>query len=455
MSKLDDNPDSARVSATNIHTRFTQRFVGLWERLTGSLWFLPGAVVLAFFGAGVGFIDLSILFDKAAAEHMPRLIGATPASARSVLSAIAASVITVAGVTFSVMVVAVSQASSQYTPRVLRNFMRDRLSQITLGVLVGVFVYALVVLRTIREASEGGFVPEIAVSAALLFAFIAVAMLMYFIHHIASTLEAGSIIARISEETVSTIDKLFPEQLGEEKDGDHHEEHETQSRSWLPILSDHTGYIQRVDTEGLLQLATGNKCVLRMERMIGDFVAVGQVLAWTSYRKSENLDSQLCDLYHFASYRTVHQDAAFGVRQIVDIALKALSPSVNDTTTAVTCVRYLTAILLEAVARRIPSPLRFFEGELRVIARGPTFSDLLAEAFDEIRFNASNNPRVLLVLARSLEALVRATCSTHRRADIFRHITRVSTAMQTNPKLQGECEMGLAVCARVLNEGAK
>jgi uncharacterized membrane protein len=431
------------------HAEPHRRFLGAWQRMVGSLWFFPGVLVLMFFAAGIVLVNVSVVLDEAAARRLPALFAASPQSARSVLSAISSSVITVAGVTFSVMVVAVSQASSQYTPRVLRNFMRDRVSQATLGMLCGVFVYSLVVLRTIRTDGDP-FVPAIAVNVTFPMTFSAVALLMYFIHHISSTLEAGSIIASVSAETVGAVDKLFPEELGDEPEPDAPLQ---MDERWGAVAAPRTGYIQYVNGEDLLRLADALDCRIRMEHDVGQFVIEGQPIAWIDIaRPDADAAALLREAFDIATFRTVAQDPGFGIRQIVDIALKALSPSMNDVTTAVTCVQYLTAIQLRLVRRRVPSPLRFKGGELRVIACGPSFAHLLDLSFDEIRRAAAGNARVLSELANSLATIFACARTPERRRHIAHHVARVRSTMKSDPTLERECEAGLAVCARVADE---
>lgn len=405
------------------------RIAAAWHTLAGSLWFVPALVTAGFAALALIVIKASDLLTAEQLERYPRLFGADAESSRSMLSTIAASIITVAGVTFSITVVAVSQASSQYTPRILRNFLRDRPSQLALGVLVGVFLYCLIVLRTIRGGDEGvRFVPSIAVLGAFALAMLALACLMYFIHHIASTLEAGSIIARVSEETVEAVEKLFPEELGRGPEQD-----ETLAlgptaaqRPWFPVPARFTGYLQQVDEEGLMRLAVGRSCLIRMERGIGDFVTRGMALASVADRAPhDGFADELSKRFTAHSYRTVHQDADFGIRQIVDIALKALSPGVNDTTTAITCMDYIGAVLIELAGRAIPSPYRVRDGVLRVIARGPTFAGLLDTALEEIRGSAACNARVLERMLAVLHEVACATESPHRRALLRQHGERI------------------------------
>jgi len=386
--------------------------------MRASFWFLPAVIVVGAVGMATAVIGVDATVELKFVDRWPLLFGAGAAGSRGLLTAVASSMITVAGVVFSITIVALSLTSSQYTSRVLRNFRRDRVNQTVLGVFVGIFAYCLVVLRTIRGGDEEAFVPSLAVLLGLLLAFVGIAFLIYFIHHIAISIQASSIIAAAAAETLSAIDHLFPKGLGTEAD-----EHLTnrelvdEKYDWLAIPARKTGYVQGIDGDALLTLASEQNTVFRMERGIGEFVIEGTPLI--SIAISTQLDDDEIDalnaVYVVGRQRTVEQDAGFGIRQIVDISLKALSPGVNDTTTAIMCLDYLTAILVRLAAREIPSSHRFKDGKLLVIARGPTFDSLLAEAFDQIRQSAEGNVAVLARLVEALETIAKATVHTRRR----------------------------------------
>ncbi|HEU4604415.1 MAG TPA: DUF2254 domain-containing protein, partial [Steroidobacteraceae bacterium] len=349
-----------------------ERLLNVWQRLTGSLWFVPGVIVFGAVAVAILLVDASTHVDTTTLAAYPRIFGATPESSSKMLSTIAGAIITVAGVTFSVLVVAVAQASSQYTPRVLRNFMRDRLSQVTLGALVGVFIYCLVVLRTIRAEQGQTFLPALAVLGALVFAVLAVALLVYFIHHIASTLEVGSIVANIAGETIAAIDRQYAD--------DDADENNTASVHWLAALDQggmrwwtvqswSTGYIQYIELESLCALAHEVHCVVRLHYGAGDFIVAGgpmlQVLA--ADPPHEKFIRELRSRFVIDSYRTVYQDVGFGIRQMVDIANKALSPGINDPTTAITCIEYLSAIFVRLVTKRFEDSHRYVGERLCLI----------------------------------------------------------------------------------------
>ncbi len=349
----------------------------------------------------------------------PRLFGAGATGAQALMSTIASSMMSVIGVTFSVVLVALALASSQYTSRILRNFINSRTTQAILGIFAGNFVYCLIVIRAIRSGDEGAFVPNLAVFMGVVLAIVSVGVLIFFIHHIASSIQASAIISSVAKETISVIDKLFPQQLGQEpgEDVDAPPQQTSSEREWHPITVTESGYIQSVDYEALLQVAREQATIVRMEHAIGEFAVEETALVSVALAGPPNR-ATIADLqaaFSIYSYRTVEQDAAFGIRQLVDVALKALSPGVNDVTTAITCVDYLTAILSRLATRQIPSTHRYDDGELRVIAKGPSFESLLSEAFDQIRSSASGNVAVISRMLGALQTIESLTNRPDRR----------------------------------------
>jgi uncharacterized membrane protein len=402
----------------------------VWTRLLESLWFVPIGIGIASIVLAIGMVEISARIDPDALARFPRIFGASADSSRSLLSSIGASVITVVGVTFSLTMVAVTQASAQYTSRILRTFMRDRPTQIVLGVFVGIFAYCLLVLRTIRSADESPFVPSLAVVLGIVFALGAMGALIYFVHHMATTLQVSSLLERVGRETVKAVDRLFPDDVGVEASADQREAALAHLRSatWRPVAAKSTGYLQAVDRRRLVTAAEQHRACVQLGAPIGGFVIEHTPIAWTTPETNsaartvddssdgasgspEALDDEICRCCSFGSFRTLDQDAGFGVRQIVDIALRALSPGVNDTTTAVNCVDWLGAVLVRLANRRIETPYRVKDGVVRVIAEGPTFESLLALSVDEIRQNAAGN---VTVLAALLGLLTRV--ATHVRA---------------------------------------
>ena len=406
----------------SILPRLRHRARSLRIALTSSLWFIPSAMVGASLLLAIALVELSSRIDDEALARVPRLFGAGAAGSRDMLSTIAGSVITVAGVTFSITIAALALASGQYTPRVLRTFMADRANQIVLGTFVGVYAYCLVVLRTIRGGDEGTFIPSIAVLAGFLLALVSVGVLIFFIHHIASALQVSTILDRVRHATERSIDDLFPDAVGDAVDEDTEMAMAAQAEpdiAWVGIPARRTGYLQSVDTEGLLSFSRDQRVIVRMEHAVGEFVTAGIPLvsvarpsgpnaahAFLPRGVPEDVAGAANSLFTINAHRTVEQDAAFGLLQISDIALKALSPGINDTTTAVSCVDHLGALLACVAQRRIASRTRGDGSDLRVIARGPTFAGLVSLALDDVRRNAKGN---VTVLARLFDAIERTS----------------------------------------------
>lgn len=411
------------------------RLLSLWTYLRSSLWFLPALMVAAAVALAAGLIEADTRVSGELLAGWPRLFGAGADGARGMLTAVASSMITVAGVAFSITVVALSLASTQYTPRVLRNFMSDRTNQLVLGFFVGIFTYCLVVLRTIRGGDEGRFIPSLAVAFGFVLALVGVGVFVLFIHHIATSIQASHVISSVARETTRAAEHLFPDELGEGADEDEMPApdgwDEIASR-WREVPALKTGYIQGVDADALLRFARARGVVVRMERGVGEFIADGTPLASLSENATadEKVTKELNDAYSINHIRTVEQDAAFGIRQLVDIALKALSPGVNDTTTAAVCVDYLSSILAVLARKRIESRYRSDGDELRVIALGPTFASLVAASFDEVRQNSDGNVAILERMLSSIERIAHRTSSPSRRLVLAGHARLIAETFE-------------------------
>ena len=401
--------------------------------LRASFWFVPLLIVIVDVVLAVALIEADSAGSDRWLAQWPRLFGAGAEGSRQMLSTLAGSMMTVLGVTFSMTLVALTLASSQYTSRILRIFMRSKITQVTLGVFAGTFTYCLIVLRTIRSIGTVEFIPGLAVFFGFVLALGSVVVLIFFIHHIASSIQASSIIASVARETYSAIDRLFPgekEQGSEEKEDEDEEQllRLLNEKTWCTVPAEESGYIQSVDSEALLHLAQEKKTILRMERGIGDFVVQKTVLASLALEEDPDKETiaAINAAYSISVHRTIDQDPAFGVRQIEDIALKALSPGVNDTSTAVMCVDHLTAILAHLAGRQLP-PLRLCkDGELRVITIAPTFEKLLADSFDQIRRSSAGNVAIMARIISALDNIASLTGSPHHRQALREQMQRIA-----------------------------
>jgi uncharacterized membrane protein len=405
-------------------------FKRYWSSLRSSFWFVPSLIV----GGAIAFAAALIETDSAGSDRWlaqwPRLLGSGADGARQMLSTLAGSMMSVVSIVFSMTLVALALASTQYTPRILRNFMSSRVTQVTLGIFAGIFAYCLVVLRTIRGGNVE-FVPSLSVFVAFILALGSIGVLVFFIHHIASSIQASSIIASIAEDTIASIGRLFPEQLGRGPDDDEDPDQIIEppaQKGWYAVPAAVSGYIQSVDDDALLRLAQDEETVVRMERGIGAFVVKGAALASLALQEPPDRATvaALNNAYNVGRYRTVEQDPAFGIRQLVDMALKALSPGVNDTSTAVMCIDYLSAILAKLSSCEFAASCRYQGDRLCVIALAPTFGALLTEAFEQIRGSAEGNVAIMARMLSAFETLADLTTRPRRRRALQEHVRQVA-----------------------------
>ena len=406
-----------------------------------SLWFVPGLMIIFSLASAFVLIEVDSTFAGDWVKEYPRIFGLGADGSRGMLTAIAGSMLTVAALVFSLTLSIIAQASGQFTPRILRNFMSDRVNQFVLGYFVSVFTYCLVILRTIRGADEIKFVPSVATVFGLVLSIGGVIVLIYFIHHIASSLQVTTIIETITDETLGAIEKIFPEGMGDAAEEEEKLEAEILRKfeNWVKIPSSKSGYIQYIDNEGLLDFAAKSGIVIRMKRGIGEFIGKDAPLAVVTNEKNDygasfkkETADKINDFYNIYRYRTTNQDIDYGIRQIVDIALKALSPGINDTTTAVNCIDFLGVIVGKIAERRLPDKVRVVDGKVRVIVRAPSFQDYVETAFDQIRISGKGNQAIFLRLLDAITLIAGETRNQNRREVLFDQVDLISEfAVQT------------------------
>jgi uncharacterized membrane protein len=365
----------------------TQRY---WIDLRTSLWFVPSLVILASLAAALSLILLEPRVEPAPATFWAELLKGGPESARAMLSAIATATMTVAGVVFSVTMVVLTLASSQFSPRILRSFTRDRITQLVLGMFLGVFAYSLVVMHSVRGPGEDSFVPSVAVLGAVAYAVGAVGVLVYFIHHMADSVQAASILEEIERETRAAIDGQFP------RDPPPAHEPPVLPTVWTAVPAVHAGYVLGVDTDEVLRFVVKADRIARLPQP-GDFVIAGAPLMQLSGSAPLVPDEQqqLRCWVSLGRQRTVEQDPAFGFQQLVDMAVKALSPGINDPTTACMCVDQLSELLARVAARHPPPAWHWHQGVLRLVTPSPGFEDLVRLSFAAIIRHSHDNIEVL------------------------------------------------------------
>jgi uncharacterized membrane protein len=381
----------------------------LTERIRTSYWFVPSLMTLS--AAGVAILAIAV-DGYLAEQHELKLdwvYTGGAEGARQLLATVAGSMITVAGVVFSINIVGLSLASSQFGPRLLRNFMRDRGNQTVLGAFIATYVYCLLVLRTIRGENGGHeFVPQLSITLGVLSAIASVGVLIYFIHHSAVSLQAPVVIVNVYSELCRSIDELFPD--SDDPEVVHPERvaisctlfEKSRSES---IRAPRDGYIESIDVPRLHELAREHDAQLELLFRPGHFVTLGSAIGNVRYRDQphEQLPEALLSAIAIGSHQTPLQDVEFVINQLVEVAVRALSPGINDPFTALNCVDYLGAALSRLAGRKLTPPARFdADGTLRVILNPPNFPGLVDTAFRQIRQNAARAPSVLI---RLLEAV--------------------------------------------------
>ena len=379
--------------------------IGWWERLWGPFWVLPSMICALAVAAGL----LLPRIDAALTDDLPYLFGGGAESARSLLSTIASAMISVTGLVFSITMVVMQLASSQFTPRLLGSFLSSRITQVTLGVFTSSFVFALIVLRDVRGGDEP-FVPQLSVTVAFLLVLASVALFFAFIHHITVSIQVSQVIDRIANQTVRAL------QQGDDEWDDAPAGSPSWSQAPGPSVTVSTGsghgVLQRVRYTDLVETAHRAGVVVELSTRVGEVRHQGQALAVVhGALAGDDVIEQVRASFGLGKERSMPQDPEFGVRQLVDIAERALSPGVNDPTTAVQVLDELHRILRVAGARADRSPhLVDAAGTVRVVDLPTTFARLLDLSLDEIAHYGTDSlqvPRRIEALLDDLEGSVR------------------------------------------------
>jgi uncharacterized membrane protein len=328
-------------------------------------------------------------------------------AARTVLTAIATSFVTVAGVVFSITMVTLQLVSQQFSPRALREFLGDRLTQVVAGAFVGVFVFCLLVLRTVSGADsrDEPFVPALSVTVAIVLAVAALVVLLAFIDHMGRRIPVSSIAGGITKSTLAALDRLYPAPYGE-PEGQGAAElverwHEQRGEPEV-VHADRPGYIQSVRLDNLPSDAGSPGARMIVHVAPGDFVTERQALAsWWPGREEHGIGRALRLAIVVADERDIAQDPAYGVRQLADIATKAISPGINDPTTAWTCIRYLQAVLEHLAGRQLPDPVRRYDDDIVVVVHQQRFDEYVEAAYAQVGRYA-DDPRIAGALLKSV-----------------------------------------------------
>jgi uncharacterized membrane protein len=416
------------------------------EALRTTFWLVPSIMVVA----ALVLFGITFGIDLAAYHHeftLPFWLRTGSADAgRQVLIAIAAAVITVIGVVFSITILALTLASQQFGPRMMRNFMRDIGNQITLGVFVGTFVYSVVTLGSITTTPTTQFIPHLSITVSEALLLVDLGVLIYFIHHIAKSIQLPEVIARIAQDLFVAVDSEFPASefpaSGVTNVGAAVEDNGRSAADLAKLLDERgaivpaatSGYLQFVALGQLVQIASRLDAVIRLSYRPGHFVLAGRPLAtvWPSGAAGQ-VRASLTRAHLTGPYRTLSQDPVFAIDQLVEIAIRALSPAVNDTFTALTCIDWLSAGLSQVSSRVLSEGVyRDEHGRIRLIEREPSYSRMVNRAFDKIRQAARGMPAVIIRLLDAIAQVTEYTIDPGQRVVLVRQADMILRSAESS-----------------------
>jgi uncharacterized membrane protein len=380
------------------------RLRSLQRDLLDSLWFTPAVIALLYAALALLLLRADEVLGLDTQGRDAWAVGGAD-GARGVLFAIAGTTLSVLGVVFSLTIVVLQIASAQFTPRVMRNLTGDRGTQVVLGVFLGTFTYALIVLRAVRSPGEdgggAGFVPVAAVAVAIVLALVSIAFMIYTINHVARSVQVAVIIKRVTHDTLDLLDEPLAGEIEERHDPDL-AEHTLPDEQGETIATEGDGYLEAIDAGALLAAAEMRGLLVRTEALVGSFLLSGAPLAtvWPNGVIDDDLAGMLRAAFVLGPERTRQQDVELGIRQLADIAVRALSPAVNDPTTATLCIDRLGQLLVRAASRDEIEVVRGSVG--RVMLRGPSFARLTDVAFTQIRHYGAGDALVATHLMTTL-----------------------------------------------------
>ena len=416
--------------------------------LTDAFWTLPAVIVLLLCALAFLAIDLQALDALPAWLPEGWIYGGGDTGARTLLGAIASSTIGVAGTLFSITIAALTLASSQMGPRLLRNFMRDRGNQVTLGVFLGTFGYALIVLRSVRGGEDSAFVPALGVTLGLLLAGACVALLVYFIHHVASRINVDTVIDLVHDDVLKGMERLTLEEAPPVRPDP------IDWRQGCEVTLSRDGYLQQIDTESLVDWADENDCVVRFLKRPGEFVFPHAPIALIS-RPIDDAEGAIGNCIALSRQGGSPGDLTFPIAQLVEVAVRALSPGVNDPRTAISVLERLGATLTSLSRRSLDAGARERDGVVRVRFPPLSYADLTSVMFEMIRESAGGSPSVLIYLVTVLTEVAKVETVPERLEALRRHARRADAEGQARfineadrQRLSAACSACLATAAR-------
>lgn len=392
-----------------------------------SLWFFPSVSVLLALVAGYVLSQVEVAEGSLISSVLFR---GDASAARELLVVVSGTMITVTGLVFVLTVVALQIASTQFSPRLLRSFLQDPGTRLVLSVFVATFAYSLGGLFTVGQLTDDGevFVPQLAVTGTLVMALISVGMLVYYIQHITNAIRIDTVMHGVREATIEAIRRLHPVPVAQSEGSKAPPEVPAQTHL---IAVDRSGYLEQIDVEALHQLASDLDITIRVRPKIGHHLVAGSALAWLWSESSRPIDEgqvsgSINEAVVLTVERRVDHDVGFGIRQLVDIALRAVAPSVNDPYTAVQAIQHLSIITTELASVATDDIYTVDQDRIRVFVPVPDFTLFLDTICSNVRRSAADRPRVLVALLRLLENVAASADSPARRAAVSHQIELIT-----------------------------
>lgn len=389
------------------------RIAAWFESLGNQFWLRPALVVVFCICVAEAaiWVETAQPFNSGGPDAAPWGYSGGAEGARALLGAVASSSIGVAGTVFSITIAALSLASSQMGPRLLRNFVRDSRNQFALGIFVGTFAYALVVVRTVRSQDEGAFVPHAAVTGGIVLAVVCIATLVWFVHHIATSINVERVVEAVYEDLVSAI---------EDEAMDDPDVPSVEFEVGEAVAVGAHGYLQVIDGDGLADWAEKNKTRVRLLVRPGEYIQVGLPVAEISPAR-EGASDAIGRALTFGRQQVSLQDLEFSVRQLTEIAVRALSPGINDPFTAGSVLERLADALCLLSNRFLPTGAYCRDGDLVLVRPVTDYDGLCDVMFHTIRQNASGSGFVLIRMLDVLTKVAQVESQPVRLASLLRH----------------------------------
>jgi uncharacterized membrane protein len=402
-----------------------------------SLWFIPVLCVLA----GVGLSFATIAVDHGGRSFLPQSLTGDPDAALAVLTTVAASMVTLTGLVLTITMVVVQLATGQYTPRVLRTILRDRPSQFAIGVFVGTFAHAMLVMREVKHPTARdpqGVVPGLAILVAFLLILICIIVLVSYVNHVGQSLRAASLIDSVGDDTRKRLLDLYPVDQPNEPNVVAPVGEPTQV-----VCADKPGVLFRVGTDELVELAHNEDVVIVLRVRVGDFVPSGAPIADVHDGRVDA--AKVCRLLAFGKDRTLHEDIAYGIRLLVDVAVRAVAPATGDPTTAVQAIDRIHDCLRILSTRAFPSGRHVDdEGRLRLVVRTLSWEGYVHIALDELRHWSVDSIQVTRRITALLEDVL-AVAPEERRPPLRHQLELLRADVEATYRDRGTDEAAWAV----------